>query len=75
MGGERKMEDATRDTRVMTPDEVAEALRVSRSHAYKLIRRLNAELEERGTLTVPGKVSRGYFLRRYGLDGAGDERL
>ena len=42
------MEDATRDTRVMTPDEVAEALRVSRSHAYKLIRRLNAELEERG---------------------------
>lgn len=69
------MEDATRDTRVMTPDEVAEALRVSRSHAYKLIRRLNAELEERGTLTVPGKVSRGYFLRRYGLDGAGYERL
>ena len=69
------MEDATRDTRVMTPDEVAEALRVSRSHAYKLIRRLNAELEERGTLTVPGKVSRGYFLRRYGLDGAGDERI
>ena len=69
------MEDATRDTRVMTPDEVAEALRVSRSHAYKLIRRLNAELEERDTLTVPGKVSKGYFLRRYGLDGAGDERL
>ena len=65
------MENATR---VMTPDEVAEALRVSRSHAYKLIRRLNAELE-RGTLTVPGKVSRGYFMRRYGLDGAGDERL
>ena len=66
------MENATR---VMTPDEVAEALRVSRSHAYKLIRKLNAELEERGTLTVPGKVSRGYFMRRYGLDGAGDERL
>ena len=67
--------DDTRDTRVMTPDEVADALRVSKSHAYKLIRRLNAELEAEGTLTVPGKVSRGYFLRRYGLDGAGDERL
>ena len=66
------MENATR---VMTPGEVAEALRVSRSYAYKLIRKLNAELEERGTLTVPGKVSRGYFMRRYGLDGAGDERL
>lgn len=66
------MENATR---VMTPDEVAEALGVSRSYAYKLIRKLNAELEERGTLTVPGKVSRGYFMRRYGLDGAGDERL
>ena len=66
------MENATR---VMTPDEVAEALGVSRSYAYKLIRKLNAELEERGTLTVPGKVSRGYFLRRYGLDGAGNERL
>ncbi len=69
------MEDATRDTRVMTPDEVADALRVSRSYAYKLIRRLNAELEERGTLTVPGKVSRDYFMRRYGLGGASDERL
>lgn len=67
--------DATRDTRVMTPDEVADALRVSRSYAYKLIRRLNAELEAEGTLTVSGKVSRGYFLRRYGLEGTSDERL
>lgn len=61
--------DDTMDTRVMTPEEVAEALKVSRSYAYKLIRRLNTELEAEGTLTVPGKVSRGYFLRRYGLEG------
>ena len=66
--------DAT-NTRVMTPEEVAEALRVSRSYAYKLIRRLNAELEAEGTLTVPGKVSRGYFMRRYGLGEASDERV
>ena len=61
-------EDMT-STQVMTPEEVAEALRVSRSYAYKLIRRLNAELEAQGTLTVPGKVSRSYFMRRYGLEG------
>ena len=67
--------DDTERTQVMTPEEVAEALRVSRSYAYKLIRRLNAELEAEGTLTVPGKVSRDYFMRRYGLDGAVDERL
>ena len=59
------MEDATRDTRVMTPDEVAEALRVSRSHAYKLIRRLNAELEAEGRITIPGKVAAAYFEGRF----------
>ncbi len=55
------------NTRVLTPDDVAAALSVSRSHAYKLIRRLNAELQREGRLTVPGKVSRDYFCSRYGI--------
>ncbi len=75
MGEERKMEEATRGTRVMTPDEVAKTLRVLRSHVNKLIRRLNTELEEQGTLTVPSKVSWGNFMRHYGLDRAGNERI
>ena len=44
--------------------EVAEALSVSRSTAYRLIQKLNNELSERGYLIVAGKVSRKYFAER-----------
>lgn len=45
-------------------EEVGEALGMSRSYAYKVIRRLNGELEARGYLTIPGKIERGYFESR-----------
>lgn len=45
-------------------NEVAEALDVSRSTAYRLIKRLNDELSGRGYLTVAGKVSKKYFAER-----------
>ena len=44
--------------------EVAEAMDVSRSTAYRLIKKLNDELSGRGFLTVPGKVSKKYFAER-----------
>ena len=42
-----------------------------RAYAYKLIRRLNKEMEERGCITVPGRVSRAYFEKRL-FEGEGD---
>ena len=45
----------------MRVDDVAQELGVSRSYAYMLIQRLNAELREKGYLTISGRVSRRYF--------------
>lgn len=38
---------------------------VSKAYAYKVIKKLNSELTEKGYLTVSGKVSRKYFDERY----------
>ena len=43
--------------------EVMEVLEVSESYAYKLIRRLNAELEAEGFVTIKGRVSTQYFMK------------
>mgnify|MGYP002528920639 CR=1 FL=1 len=50
-------------------DEVARVLEISESHAYKLMRKLNRELEEKGYITVAGRVNRQYFNERlYGAE-------
>ena len=48
----------------MRVEEVAEELGVSASYAYKLIRKLNAELEKKGIITIAGRVNRKYFTER-----------
>lgn len=50
-------------------DEVAEILGVSKSYAYKVVQKLNSELEAMGYLTVAGRVNRQYFLEKtcYGM--------
>ena len=48
----------------MRVDDVARELDVSKSYAYKLIQRLNAELREKGYLTISGRVSRSYFEKK-----------
>ena len=53
---------------MMTVDDVAEVLAYSKSHSYKIIERLNKELESKGYLTRPGMISRKYFYDRTGLD-------
>ncbi len=40
----------------MRVSEVMEALDVSESYAYKLIRKLNKELEKTGCVTIPGRI-------------------
>ena len=52
----------------ITADRVAKDFGVSRTKAYSIIRQLNEELNENGYLTVPGRVSKQYYLERtYGL--------
>ena len=49
-------------------DEVAEILGISKSYAYKIVQKLNAELKEQGFITIAGRVNKQYFLEktRYG---------
>ncbi len=48
----------------MRVDEVAKELGVSKSYAYKIVKRLNAELKNMGYLTVAGRVSKRYFMEK-----------
>ena len=53
-------------------DEVAQELSVSKPYAYKLIKKLNDELKEKGFITIAGRVNRQYFQER--LYGAGEKQ-
>ena len=48
----------------MRVDEVAKVLDVSESYAYKIIKKLNKELAEKGKIVVSGRVNRKYFYPR-----------
>lgn len=49
-------------------EEIATELGVSKSYAYKLIRKLNEELKNRGFIIISGKVNRQFFEEKvYGL--------
>ena len=50
------------ENKFMRVEEVAEELGVSASYAYKVIRRLNAELKDKGFLTIAGRVNKQYFM-------------
>jgi len=45
-------------------EEVAKELEVSVPYAYKLIKKLNDELKEKGFITVSGRVNREYFYEQ-----------
>ena len=49
-------------------NRVIELLGCSQAMAYKAIRTLNAELKEKGFLTIQGKVNENYLRERYGLE-------
>ncbi len=48
----------------MTASEVAKTMGVSKAYAYKVIQKLNQELQAKGYITVAGKVNRKYFMRK-----------
>ena len=48
----------------MRVDDVAEELGISKSYAYKIVRKLNDELEQKGIITISGRVNNKYFTER-----------
>jgi predicted transcriptional regulator len=53
----------------MRVDDVAAELGVSKSYAYKIVRKLNVELKNMGYLVVAGRVSKKYFMEKVCYDG------
>lgn len=49
----------------MRVEEVAQALGISQSYAYKVVQQLNAELKNLGFITIAGRVNRKYFRERF----------
>ena len=45
-------------------DGVAAEMGISKSYAYKIVQRLNAELKGMGYLTVAGRVNKQYFMEK-----------
>ena len=52
----------------MDAHDIIEITGMPEAYAYKLIKQLNKELEEKGFITIRGRVSRQYFEERiYGV--------
>ena len=47
-----------------TAEQVAEIMGVSKGIAYKVMQKLNAELDAKGFITISGKVNRNYFIEK-----------
>lgn len=48
-----------------TADEISQMLGISRGHAYKIVKKLNDELAEKGFIVISGKVPKKYFAEHY----------
>lgn len=46
-------------------DDVSKLLLISKSKAYKIIKKLNDELENKGFIIIRGKVPVKYFKERF----------
>ena len=57
----------------MRVDEVAQELGVSKSYAYKIVQKLNAELKSKGYLTIAGRVNRNFFMEKFCYGKTGKE--
>lgn len=55
----------TNNNYMMTADDVAETLGISKGHAYKIVRQLNDELSAKGFIVVAGKVPRAYWEKKF----------
>ena len=48
----------------LTVEEVAAEMGVSKSYAYKIVKKLNEELQQMGYLTVAGRINSNYFRKK-----------
>ena len=56
-------------------DEIAKDLGVSTAYAYKLIKKMNGELKNKGFITISGRVSRKYYFEKiYGAEAQKGEQ-
>lgn len=58
---------------MITAAEVAGIMDCSERYGYMIIKQLNQELEQKGFITMRGRVSRKYFYERTGLMEHGKE--
>lgn len=49
----------------LNAEQVADELGISKPFAYKMIRELNEELQEKGFITIAGRISTKYFEERF----------
>lgn len=61
------------DRNFMRVEDVARELDVSKSYAYKIVQKLNKELEAKGYITISGRVNRQYFLKRTCYGGSAED--
>ncbi len=52
------------DNNFMKAEDVAEVLGVSKSFAYKVMKKLNDELKAQGYVTIAGRVNKQYFMEK-----------
>lgn len=50
-----------REKQFLNATDVSEYMGISKPMAYKIIRKLNDELDSQGYITIAGKVSKKYF--------------
>lgn len=61
------------DKNFMRVEDVARELDVSKSYAYKIVQKLNKELEAKGYITISSRVNRQYFLERTCYGGSAED--
>ena len=49
----------------MRVEDVAKERGISKSYAYKIVQKLNADLRAKGFLTISGRINRKYFLEKF----------
>lgn len=49
----------------LSVQDVADSLEVSVPYAYKLIRKMNAELKKTGCIVIDGRIDRKYFYEQF----------
>lgn len=53
------------DNLFMSAEDIAKITGMSEQYAYKLIKQLNRELEQKGYFTIRGRNSKQYFEERF----------